>query len=49
MSVCTQDVTERKRAEVRLAYHARLLENIHNAVIATDEHVAVTAWNKGAH
>jgi PAS domain S-box-containing protein len=42
------DITERKRAEEQLRYHASLLENIHDAVIATDEHLAVTAWNKGA-
>jgi PAS domain S-box-containing protein len=39
---------ERKRAEERLAYHAHLLENVHDAVIATDERLVVTAWNKGA-
>jgi PAS domain S-box-containing protein len=48
LAIYYRDVTERKRAEERLSYHARLLENIHDAVIATDEHLAVTAWNKGA-
>ena len=48
ISVFFQDITERKRAEEQLAYHAYLLENIHDAVIATDEQLAVTAWNKGA-
>jgi len=47
-SKVTRDITERKRAEERLAYHARLLENVHDAVIATDERLVVTAWNKGA-
>ena len=42
------DITERKRAEEKLAYHARLLENVHDAVIATDERFVITAWNKGA-
>jgi len=41
-------VTERKRAEEQLAYQAKLLENVHDALIATDENLAVTAWNKGA-
>lgn len=41
-------VTERKRAEEQLIYQAKLLENVHDAVIATDENLAVTAWNKGA-
>ena len=43
-----QDITEQKRAEEERAYHAHLLENIHDAVIATDEHLLITAWNKGA-
>jgi PAS domain S-box-containing protein len=43
-----RDVTEERRAEERRRYHAHLLENIHDAVIATDEKLLVTAWNKGA-
>jgi PAS domain S-box-containing protein len=43
-----QDITEQKRAEEERAYHAHLLENIHDAVMATDEHLLITAWNKGA-
>ena len=43
-----RDVTEERRAEERRRYHAYLLENIHDAVIATDEKFLVTAWNKGA-
>lgn len=48
LSVYARDVTERKVAEEKLAYYAYLLENIHDAVIATDERLLVTAWNKGA-
>jgi PAS domain S-box-containing protein len=48
LSVYSRDVTERKRTEEELAYHAYLLENVHDAVIATDEQLLVTAWNKGA-
>src|SRR5215211_7372559 len=48
LSVYYQDITERKRAEEQLAYHANLLKNIHDAVTATDEQFVVTAWNKGA-
>src|SRR5215203_5077018 len=43
-----RNITERKRAEERLRYHAYLLENVHDAVIAIDEQLLVTAWNKGA-
>jgi PAS domain S-box-containing protein len=42
------DVTERKRAAEQLAYHAQLLENMHDAVLATDARFVLTAWNKGA-
>jgi PAS domain S-box-containing protein len=48
LSVYNRDITERKEAEEQLAYHAYLLENVHDAVIATDEQLLVTAWNKGA-
>jgi PAS domain S-box-containing protein len=42
------DITERKTAEEKLAYHAHLLENMQDAVLATDERFVITAWNKGA-
>ena len=48
LSVYYRDITERKRVEEQLAYHAHLLENVHDAVIATDERFVLTAWNKGA-
>src|SRR5215204_7395156 len=43
-----RDITERKRAEEELRYHAYLLENLNDAVLATDEQLLITAWNKGA-
>jgi PAS domain S-box-containing protein len=43
-----RDITERKRTEEELRYHAYLLENVHDAVIATDEQMLLTAWNKAA-
>jgi PAS domain S-box-containing protein len=48
LSVYAHDITQRKRAEEQLAYHAYVLENVHDAVIATDEQLLVTAWNKCA-
>jgi PAS domain S-box-containing protein len=48
LSVCWRDITERKQAAEKLAYHAQLLENVHDAVIATDVQFNLTAWNKGA-
>jgi PAS domain S-box-containing protein len=43
-----EDVTERKRDHEQLAYHASLLENVRDAVLATDERFVLTAWNRGA-
>jgi PAS domain S-box-containing protein len=42
------DVTEQKRVEERLAYHGSLVDNMEDAVIATDDRFVVTAWNRGA-
>jgi PAS domain S-box-containing protein len=44
-----EDVTEEKRVQEELRYHASLLDNVEDAVIATDaEDFLVTAWNRGA-
>jgi PAS domain S-box-containing protein len=43
-----EDVTERKRAEEQLRYQAVLLENVNDAIVASDEHYRLTAWNKAA-
>jgi PAS domain S-box-containing protein len=43
-----RDITERKRTEEELRYHAYLLENLNDAVLATDEQLLITAWNKAA-
>lgn len=37
-----------KRAEEQIRYHARLLKHVNDAVIATDEHFYITAWNRAA-
>src|SRR5687768_4781455 len=36
------------RVETELRYHAYLLENVQDAIIATDEKFAVTSWNSAA-
>jgi PAS domain S-box-containing protein len=43
-----RDITEQKGVEEELRYHAGLVENMEDAVIATDERFIVTAWNPGA-
>jgi PAS domain S-box-containing protein len=42
------DITARKRAEEQIRYHASLLENVNDAIIATDAHCLITAWNAAA-
>lgn len=42
------DITDRKLAEAQLLYQARLLENVNDAIIATDENFTLTAWNPAA-
>ncbi|HKG55013.1 MAG TPA: PAS domain S-box protein, partial [Anaerolineales bacterium] len=44
----TQDITERKQAETQIEYQARLLENVRDAIIATDTQFNLTSWNHAA-
>jgi len=46
--VIARDISERKRVEERLVYQSQLLANIHDAIIATDEHFTLTEWNRAA-
>ncbi|GAB4456908.1 MAG: hypothetical protein Kow0070_07890 [Anaerolineales bacterium] len=46
--VTALNVTEKKRAEDTLRYQANLLENVSDAVIATDARFVIQSWNKGA-
>jgi PAS domain S-box-containing protein len=48
LSIYSRDVTERKRAEEQLRYHASLLDNMDDAVLGTDAEFVLTAWNRGA-
>jgi PAS domain S-box-containing protein len=42
------DITERKQAEKKLAYQASLLDNVTDAIIASDEQFILTSWNRAA-
>jgi diguanylate cyclase (GGDEF)-like protein/PAS domain S-box-containing protein len=42
------DVTERVRATQKISFQASLLDQVHSAVIATDENSCITYWNKHA-
>ncbi|MBA3473114.1 MAG: PAS domain S-box protein [Rubrobacter sp.] len=44
----TRDVTERKRAEERIGFQARLLDAVGQAVITTDSQGKVIYWNRAA-
>jgi len=46
--IISEDITEHKRAEETLRYKATLLANMHDAIIASDEHYRLTAWNAAA-
>jgi len=43
-----QDITERKEAEERVAFQASLLDQVRNAVIATDLDGRIVYWNRFA-
>lgn len=46
--VMTQDITDERQQRERIAHQAHLLENISEAVIATDAHFRITTWNAAA-
>ncbi len=46
--IFTIDITQRKQAEEQLRYQAFLLENIFDAIIATDLDFHILNWNKAA-
>ncbi len=43
-----RDVTEERRAHAALAYQARLLANLHDAVVGIDARLTITGWNAAA-
>ena len=44
----TQDITERKQAEEKIIQQARLLEQVNDAILASDENFTLTFWNAAA-
>ena len=42
------DVTERRKAQRQIEYHALLLRKVNDAVIGTDSNFRITYWNRGA-
>jgi len=48
MIVWSRDISDRKHAEQRLAQQAQVLDNAHDAIVATDERLVITTWNRAA-
>ena len=46
--IVSRDITDRKQTEQRLAYQAHVLEHVHDAIVATDDRLVVTLWNRAA-
>lgn len=44
----TQDVTDQRRSQQRIAFQSALLENVQNSIVATDADLRVTYWNSSA-
>ena len=42
------DITDRKDAEERAAFQAKLLDSVSDAVISCDEELRITSWNRAA-
>jgi len=51
-ALCTvggvQDITERRQIEAHNKFQARLLENVHDAIFATNDKLRITHWNRAA-
>ena len=43
-----QDITDRKQTEQQVIYQANLLQNVTDAIFATDLNLNITSWNKAA-
>ena len=43
-----KDISDRKRAEEQIQYQASLLQNVSDAIIATNKNNNIQAWNKAA-
>jgi PAS domain S-box-containing protein len=48
LAVAAFDLTESLRMQEHLEYQAQLLENVHDAIIATDLDLRITSWNRAA-
>jgi len=44
----SEDITERKIADEKLLFQAKIINQIHDSVVSTDMDSIITSWNKGA-
>jgi len=42
------DLTERHEYEQQIAYQKKILDNVNDAIIATDQNLCITSWNNAA-
>ena len=42
------DITEHHEHEQQIAYQKKMLNNVNDAIIATDQNLCITSWNKAA-
>ena len=48
VAILFNDITERKKAEERLAYQSNLLKTITDVIYSTDDQLRLTSWNHAA-
>ena len=48
VAISIRDITERKLAEEKMSYQAKLIEDISDAVIGSDNDYVVRSWNRAA-
>ena len=48
LTVAAFDLTESRRLHEHMEYQAQLLENVYDAIVATDLELRITSWNKAA-
>ena len=48
ITVVLRVITNRKQTEEQIVYHARILENVNDVIIGTDENFVIRYWNAAA-
>ena len=48
VTIVFKNITERKKEEDKIKFQAHLINNVHDAIIASDENYTITYWNRMA-